>query len=327
MIIQDFERQNWRQQGWEWPRVCRWLGLAVWVLGLSLVLSLGLSMGHGDAMAAPLAARISQYPNWDTKPPVHPAQGDLYYPDWFEGTWDVTTTLVDLVSPLAPDIVTPGFSGNQQFLNKTIPFQARFLPESRKRIGFPLGFSLQMQSPGRSPKRSPKIVADRAFNGLNLAKAYFADDTPEGSRLIRAVKVDPQNPNRQITLMRGDRQLVSTVASRAVESPSAHEFVTTEVAQQEFRGAPQMYFNTVETTTAYQLNDAHPAQLGLGSLRDAPLIFGDQVTAVYLSPTDPDFFRAGDRPVALYRYRLEFFPALPSIDVGALLPTMASSNP
>jgi hypothetical protein len=34
----------------------------------------------------------------------------------------------------------------------------------------------------------------------------------------------------------------------------------------------------------------------------------NQVTAIYLSPQDPDYFAAGGRPVGLYRYRLEFFP-------------------
>jgi hypothetical protein len=34
----------------------------------------------------------------------------------------------------------------------------------------------------------------------------------------------------------------------------------------------------------------------------------DQMTAVYLSPQDPDFFKSGNQPVALYRYRLELIP-------------------
>ena len=34
----------------------------------------------------------------------------------------------------------------------------------------------------------------------------------------------------------------------------------------------------------------------------------DQVTAIYLSPKDPDYFTAGGHPVALYRYRLELLP-------------------
>ncbi|MEW5859950.1 MAG: DUF6816 family protein, partial [Cyanobacteriota bacterium] len=37
-------------------------------------------------------------------------------------------------------------------------------------------------------------------------------------------------------------------------------------------------------------------------------IEADQVTAIYLSPQDPDYFKAIDRPVALYRYRLQLLP-------------------
>ncbi|MFM7907378.1 MAG: DUF6816 family protein, partial [Microcystis sp.] len=48
----------------------------------------------------------------------------------------------------------------------------------------------------------------------------------------------------------------------------------------------------VETTTSYQLLSPNK-------------ILGDQVTAIYLSPQSPDYFQAPNRPVALYRYRLE----------------------
>jgi hypothetical protein len=85
--------------------------------------------------------------------------------------------------------------------------------------------------------------------------------------------------------------------ARAIETPGSDDFLTTEVFLQEFRGSPQLYFNQVETTTAYHRNSKHD-----------PAIIADQVTAIYLSPQDPDFFKAGDRPVALYRYRMEFSP-------------------
>ena len=64
-----------------------------------------------------------------------------------------------------------------------------------------------------------------------------------------------------------------------------------------FKGGSRPYFNTVESTTAYQ-------KLSTSS----PTITADQVTAVYLSPQDPDYFAAGSQPVALYRYLLEFYP-------------------
>ncbi|MFM5898527.1 MAG: DUF6816 family protein, partial [Dolichospermum sp.] len=81
------------------------------------------------------------------------------------------------------------------------------------------------------------------------------------------------------------------------ERISEHQFIASEVFQQLFKGGSHPYFNTVESTTAYQ-------KLSTPS----PSITADQVTAVYLSPQDPDYFTAGSRPVALYRYRLEFFP-------------------
>ncbi len=128
-------------------------------------------------------------------------------------------------------------------------------------------------------------MADRAFNGLSLARAYLSDAT------VKAVKVDPQNPNRQVTFLSGRRQLESTVTARAVEPPDPGQFITVERFQQVFRGGAIPYFNEVETTTAYR--------------REGDRITADQVTAVYLSPQDPDFLKAQNQPVALYRYRLE----------------------
>ena len=245
----------------------------IWGLCLVLVLLLW----SGEATAGQLAERLASFPRWEKKPLVQAAKGDLIYPDWMAGTWKVTSTLVDLVAPLAPEIVTPGFESNRRYLEQPVTFTVRFVKE---RLSMP---SLK----GISPLA---VVADRGFNGLNLARAYLGD------RAVISVKVDPDSPNRQITLLRGDHQLVSVVTGRATEVLEQSNFITTEVFQQQFRGGTRPYFNQVETTTAYrQLSQASPA------------IEADQATAVYLSPQDPDYFAAGSRPVALYRYRLEFF--------------------
>lgn len=245
-------------------------------------------------LAGPLTDRIQGFPEWPQKLPGQSVQGDLVYPHWFEGTWSVTTTLVDLVAPFAPDLVTPGFVSNQAYLNRPITFQARFIPSLTS-----TAMSLLPHLP-RTMVSQPDIVADRAFNGLNLANASLGTEPAQPSPIL-AVKVDPHNPNRQITLLRNDRQLVSTVIARATETPEANQFVTTEVFRQEFRGIPQPYVNDVETTTAYRY---WPGQL--------PELQADQVTAIYLSPQDPDYFRANDRPVALYRYQLELRRSQPS---------------
>lgn len=304
----------------------------------------------GTARASTLADRLAQFPDWQGKPTVQAAKGDLTYPDWFAGDWMVTTTLVDMVAPLAPDIVTPGFESNRQFLDQPITFPVRFVEADPQGIEWIIQPFMGM--------RSRPIVADRAFNGASLSKAYLGD------RAVLAVKVDPNNPNRQITLLRDDRKLISTITARATEQPDANHFITTEIFQQEFLGTPQIYFNEVENTTAYTYLDSpsddfstlfaetiaelpevlvsgSPEQVAINSLDSAngtstptsappaneflepstpdhpsqPVITADQVTAIYLSPQDPDYFKsvppenllAEPHPVALYRYRLEFY--------------------
>ncbi|MCU0543628.1 MAG: hypothetical protein MUE44_15855 [Oscillatoriaceae cyanobacterium Prado104] len=240
----------------------------------------------GSAMAGVLSDRIANFPNWESKPPVTAAKGDLAYPEWMGGNWNAASTLVDLAAPLAPKIVTPGFESNRRYLQQPVLFQVRFQPEKN------LGLIARDRF-----KTERKIVADRAFNGLNIAKAYLGDGG------VLSVKVDPQNPNRQITFLKGERQLISIVTSRGSERPHPDEFAATEISQQIFRGETDIYLNEVETTTAYRLLEG-----GENGFSASNKIEADQMTAIYLSPQDPNYFAAGGHPVALYRYRLELLP-------------------
>jgi hypothetical protein len=238
----------------------------------------------GNAVAGPLADRLQVFPQWQSKPPVSVAEGDLIYPDWIKGTWDVTSTLIEQIAPLAPNLMTPGFEKNQAYLNQPVQFQVRFVEGSKlyrqRWRGIPIPVS-----------RNQGVVADRAFNGLKIAQAYL------GSRAVESVKVDPEDPNRQITVLNGDRQLVSLVTGRGSEIPAPDQFISTEITQQIFRRQPQIYLNEVETTTHYQ------------RVKDAPeKITANQITAIYLSPQDPDYFAAGGKAIALYRYQLELSP-------------------
>ncbi|MBE9006399.1 hypothetical protein IQ259_15345 [Fortiea sp. LEGE XX443] len=237
-----------------------------------------------NAAAGELSERLANFPQWEKLTSVQPASGDLAYPEWMAGSWKVTSTLIDLAAPLAPDIVTPGFESNRQQLNQPVSFMVRFIKQ-KPPITFGLKFIPQINN------QSPILIADRAFNSLNLAKAYLGDQA------VLSVKVDPASPNRQITFLRGERQLVSIVTSRATEITANNQFITAEVFQQLFKGGSRPYFNSVESTTAYHKLPTNN-----------PKIEADQVTAVYLSPQDPDYFQAVSQPVALYRYRLKFFP-------------------
>lgn len=256
----------------------------IWSFCLIILCLFGWS---NQAIAGELSERLANFPQWEQLTSVQPAKGDLIYPDWMAGDWRVTSTLVDLVAPLAPDIVTPGFEANRQQLNQPVSFLVRFIREKTPITGLKLIPKID--------NKSTILVADRAFNSLNLARAYLGDAS------VLSVKVDPDSPNRQITILRGDRQLVSLVTARATETTLDGNFITSEVFQQLFKGGSRPYFNSVESTTAYhKLSTTQPT------------IEADQVTAVYLSPQDPDYFAAGSRPVALYRYRLEFFPITPT---------------
>lgn len=227
-----------------------------------------------SAIALSLEQRIAEFPQWKNKPTVQIAKGDLEYPDWMEGTWQVTSTLIQQVAPLAPDIVTPGFEASQKDLNKPYKFPVRF------------GKEYLASSPQSLLVNQTPIVADRAFNGQHIAEAYL------GTKNVLAVKVDPHNPNKQITKLKGDRYLTATVTGRAIENPQTDKFIATEVTQQLFRSNERIYLNEVETTSAYSL--LNPEQ-----------IEAEQITAIYLSPRDPDYFKASGRPVALYRYHLD----------------------
>jgi hypothetical protein len=252
-----------------------------WRGGLVLLLGCCLCWTGRAIAAETLSDRLASYPNWQHKPTTQLAQGDLAYPDWMAGDWQLATTLIDMVAPLAPTITTPGFESNRDYLNQPMRFPVRF-------------YSANLPQPRRLVPQHNRtgVIADRAFNGQQIAKAYLGDN------LVQAVKVDPANPNRQITILKGNRQLESTISDRATEQPNATQFITTELFQQVFRGTEQPYLNQVETTTSYVYQPEQPEQ---------PIV-ADQVTAIYLSPNDPQYFQAGENPVALYRYKLEFSP-------------------
>lgn len=233
-----------------------------------------------SALAGALVERLEQYPQWHNKPLVKAAQGDLYYPQWMAGTWQVESVLLEQIAPLAPQIMTPGFQDNQKYLNQSIKFLVRFgseyfVPETNF-------FSLKLNN----NNQSKPVVADRVFNGEKIAAAYI------GKENVVQVKIDPNNPNKQITFLQGERKLISTVTGRATENPDSHHFLTTELTKQLFKSPARIYLNEVETTSDYQL--ITPEEIS-----------ANQITAIYLSPQDPDYFKASDRPVALYRYQLQ----------------------
>ena len=243
-----------------------------------------------SALAGVLSDRIDRYPNWDRQLQSSQHEGELSYPEWFQGRWIATSTLLEQIAPLAPEIVTPGFESNRQYIDKPIEFTVQFIPTNPAKV---VKFSPLNLPRLKSSLSVPQIVADRAFNGLNIATAYL------GAANVRSVKVDPLNPTKQITQLTQDRQLEAFVTGFAREIPTPDRFISTELSQQVFRTTASIYLNTVETTTSYQF-----------SATPTPTISATQISAIYLSPQDPDYFRSRDRAVAIYKYQLNLVPAI-----------------
>jgi hypothetical protein len=258
-------------------RILAWIGaIAIWCSGSQV------------AIASSLSDRIDRYPEWDNQVSVSRHEGELTYPEWFRGRWIATSTLLEQIAPLAPEIVTPGCENNRQYIDQPIEFTVQFVPTD---LGKVTKFSPLNLPRLKSNLPAPQIVADRAFNGLNIATAYL------GAVNVESVKIDAQNPTKQITQLTQDRQLETFVTGFDLETPDPDQFIATELSQQIFRTSSTIYLNTVETTTSYQFSPT-----------PTPSITATQISAIYLSPQDPNYFRSigklQNRPVALYKYRL-----------------------
>ncbi len=224
------------------------------------------------AGAGEIASRLAAFPRWSA-PTNLLTNGELVYPPWFAGEWQVTSTLKEQIAPLAPQIVTPGFDRNKTNIDRLYQFRVRFGSETTT-----LAAGITM-----SDDATNQVLADRAFNGQQIAAAYLGNKAVESIAVIKTPQV------KQITKLANGTQL-TVVMTGYQKEVSPRRLMTTELNQQIFQGKT-IYLNTVETTTSYQLlADGH--------------ITAQQVTAIYLSPQDPDYFRALQQPVALYRYAL-----------------------
>jgi len=281
---------------------------------LLLVFILFLGFMVLPAQAESLTDRLNAYPDWHSKPELNPNFEEVAYPGWMSGTWICESTLIDMVAPV-PKVTTPGFEGNRKYLNEPVRFDVRFGPtktKAKRKFGIPtiMNFSSSQE----------KVVVDRVFNGLSIARAYLGDG------VVQSVKINPNLPNEQLTTLKDGLQLVSVTTGHQSERPAPNLFLTSEFFQQIFRSSDQPFLNQVETTTKYSYlptsdlisaNSNANSNIEVDSVEadrnETPTIVADQYTAIYLSPQDPNYFEAIGAPVALYRYRLKLTPAKPSI--------------
>ncbi|WP_069789902.1 DUF6816 family protein [Cyanobacterium sp. IPPAS B-1200] len=247
---------------------------------ISILISLTLAfflIHINPVLAENLEQRINSYPNWNNQISLPSPEKELIYPRWFEGNWQVSNILKEQIAPLAPKFETPGFSQNAQYIDQNINFNVKFIPtimNSNSNKFLPTTIN-----------NNQVIIADRGFNARAIAQAYL------GEKNVKNVIINQENSTEQITKFSEENELISTVIGRQKQTINKKQFITSEITRQFFRRPNNIYINLVETTTKYELIDPNH-------------ITAKQYTAVYLSPQDPDYFIAFNKPVALYFYEL-----------------------
>ena len=91
---------------------------------------------------------------------------------------------------------------------------------------------------------SGRIVGDRAFNANSVGRALLGEQ-------LQRVRNDPQNPNRQLADLSGDRYLESTVVGRRSERPPTDHFLADELSLQVLHGPGEPRVSQVETLSRY----------------------------------------------------------------------------
>jgi hypothetical protein len=121
----------------------------MWRQLLALLLVCGSFCWSNGALAVTLQQRIEKFPRWSVATGLL-TEGELTYPQWFAGEWTATSTLREQVAPMAPDVITPGFTRNQANIDRPYTFQVRF--------------------GSRTNNESPKITVDQ-FQDLEYSRS------------------------------------------------------------------------------------------------------------------------------------------------------------
>jgi hypothetical protein len=141
-------------------------------------------------------------------PPTYKLESsDIYYPDYFNGVWNVLSTTKDVQAPCGISL----FGGNNTYsraqseVNTCLSYKARFVPVNEG------------------------IVADREYNVVEIAKAAMGENS------VLDVPVSTPNKVSVILAPNGANQILKadllTIARRS-ETPNDCEFHCSEVVRQ-----------------------------------------------------------------------------------------------
>lgn len=224
---------------------------SLWLVGC------GLSPGTLESRLTDTASLT--IPSYGLKDP------DLYYPDWFEGTWALTSILTDLTAPLGVEYTNPtSFAKSQRERGQPVTYFVRFYRNDQGRV-----------------------IADRVFNTISAIQAS------QGKGSVLEVILDVNQPDRQLIRLAGNRRGELYITRRHSEHPLPTVFHSLEFYRQVLGSLNRIpVTKDVETTTLYR-------QVNKETIEAAQLI------AVFLVPTDERYFASTGRAVTIYRYTLK----------------------
>eukprot|EP00741_Cyanophora_paradoxa_P007255 tig00001095_g7018.t1 len=255
--------------------------------GAAAEAGLGLLLAPGQARAAgSLEQRFAQ--NILANPGTARFPSELYYPDWFEGEWEVSATCTGFEAPQGEGYVD----------EETL--RTGRLDVERGPVRYLLSFYTLAQAPFGSPASiggvlgrrgaGGRVVGDRAANMEAITNAYA------GRRIVRKVTYDPGQPTRLSVQLLGSNRCEIYLNKRAGEEAAgeAGSYYTSESLRQILlRAENDPRVTDYELLTRWRRDADDPA-----------FVSATQKIAVYMTPLDGRFFETGGKNVGLFTYEL-----------------------
>ena len=168
---------------------------------------------------------------------------DIFYPDWFKGVWQATSTTKDVQAPCGTTL----FGGNATF------------ERARNEIGTTLNYDARFVSDGAN-----HIIADREYNVRSIAKAAM------GAYSVLDIPVATPNKLTCVLAPNGSPQLLKVdliALNRRQESISDLKFDCSEVTRE---------------IVAPVINSGNPQPVSAGSTgNSAPILKEVETTSLY----------------------------------------------
>ncbi|KAG7671449.1 hypothetical protein NADE_000913 [Nannochloris sp. 'desiccata'] len=239
---------------------------------------------------------------WDPK--------TIYYPRWLFGQWNVTSTFTSVATPLKK-YVPEGFlqqanaPSEDGGVGSTYNYALRFYSTLPDTFSNNARFMLGLGYP------EDAIIADKAFNTKQTSDAFLGY-----TGAVASVEFDPRDaPLRQtVELSRlgpdmvplPPRRIELYVNALKSEQPGGVEgdgkiFVTSELARQVLVAVRDVQVTDYEVINEYRL-------IAPGKIE------GRQRSLLYLTPQDPNYFRAGNKAVTMYDYAFTMTRESPEAD-------------